>query len=163
MRLILFSDASYANLPDGISSSLGYIIFIVDCNNNCSVISWKANKIKRICRSTLAAEAMSLVEGLEECLYLKEVMKELGFVLPIVAFVDNKSLQDSIYSSKLVDDKRLRIDIASLQQLCALNKVEEVKWCPGEKQLANALTKRGASAHQLLNVLRLGSLGPLID
>ena len=106
---------------------------------------------------------MSLVEGLEECLYLKEVMKELGFVLSIVAIVDNKSHYDSIYSSKLVEDKRLRIDIASLQQLCEMNKVEEIKWCPGEKQLANSLTKRGASASQLLDVLRLDSLGQYIN
>ena len=164
MRIILFSDASYANLPDGVSSTLGYIIFLVDCNNKCSAISWKSNKIKRICRSTLAAEAMALVEGLEECIYLREVLEEIGgFLLSILALVDSKSLCDAIYSTKLVDDKRLRIDIAALQQLCGQKKIEEIKWCTSEKQLANALTKRGASATQLLEVLRLGSLSPYLN
>jgi hypothetical protein len=32
------------------------------------------------------------------------------------AFVDNKSEIDSVYSTKLVDDKRLRIDIAALSE-----------------------------------------------
>ena len=157
-RIVLYSDASYANLPDGVSSSLGYVIFLVDCENNASIVNWKANKIKRVCRSTLAAEAMALVEGLEECLYLKEVLRELGIDPSILAFTDSKSLRDSIYSTKLADDKRLRIDIASLQQLCEQKKIEEIKWCPSEMMLANVLTKRGASATQLLDVMRLGSL-----
>ena len=37
-----------------------------------------------------------------------------GVELPITAYVDNKSLVESIYSTSLVDDKRLRIDIAAL-------------------------------------------------
>ena len=158
VRIILFSDASFANLPDRVSSSLGYIIFIADCDDRCSAISWKSNKIKRICRSTLAAETMALSEGLEECLYLKSVMEELGFIFPITAFVDSKSLHEAVYSTKLVDDKRLRIDIAALQQLCAKQMVHQIKWCSSEKMLANALTKHGAPTAQLLEVLRLGSL-----
>ena len=162
IRIILFSDASFANLPDRVSSSLGYIIFIVDCEDRCAAISWKSNKIKRICRSTLAAETMALIEGLEECLYLKSVMEELGFNFPITALVDSKSLHDAVYSTKLVDDKRLRIDIAALQQLCAKQMVHQIKWCSSEKMLANALTKHGAPTAQLLEVLRLGSLKPYL-
>ena len=162
MRIILFSDASFANLPDRVSSSLGYIIFIVDCDDRCSVISWRSNKIKRICRSTLAAETMALIEGLEESLYLKSVLKQMGFSYSITAYVDSQSLYNSVYSTKLVDDKRLRIDIAALQQLCAEQKIYQIKWCPSEKMLANALTKHGAPTAQLLEVLRLGSLKPYL-
>ena len=162
IRIILFSDASFANLPDQVSSSLGYIIFIADCEDRCAAISWKANKIKRICRSTLAAETMALVEGLEECLYLKSVIEELGFNFPITALVDSKSLYDAVYSTKLVDDKRLRIDIAALQQLCEKQMVYQIKWCSTEKMLANALTKRGAPTAQLIEVLRQGSLKPYL-
>ena len=66
MKMILFSDASFANLPDNVSSSLGYIIFIMNHNDNSSAISWRVNRIKRICRSTLAAETMALIEGIKE-------------------------------------------------------------------------------------------------
>ena len=34
-----------------------------------------------------------------------------NFDLPILAFVDNKNLAESIYSTTLVENKRLRIDI----------------------------------------------------
>ena len=163
VKIILFSDASFANLPDNVSSSLGYIIFIVDHIKNCSAITWRGNKIKRICRSTLAAETMALIEGIEECLYLQSVLEELGYFVPITAVVDSKCLHDAIYSTKLVEDKRLRIDIGALKQLIAQNKLAEIKWCASDKQLANVLTKHGASPAQLLEVLRQGSLRPHLD
>ena len=162
MKLILFSDASFANLPDSVSSSLGYVIFMADCNGKCSTISWRSNKIRRICRSTLAAESMALIEGLEESLYIQSVLDELGFLHTITAIVDSKSLHDAIHSTKLVDDKRLRIDIASIQELVQQKKAI-IKWSPAEKQLANALTKRGASPAHLLEVLRLGSIKAYLD
>ncbi len=80
LSMVIFTDASYANLPDKVSSSLGFVIFLVDQNLKCCLISWKSNKIKRVCRSTLSAETMALVEGLEECLYLKSVLQEMGFL-----------------------------------------------------------------------------------
>ena len=39
-----------------------------------------------------------------------------------------------------------------------IEKVEEIKWCCADRQLANVLTKQGASSVQLIEVLRLGSL-----
>ena len=76
-RLVVFSDASFANLPDKISSCFAYIVLLVGADGRCCPVSWKANKIKRVCRSTLAAETMALIEGLEECLYLKHLLCEI--------------------------------------------------------------------------------------
>ena len=59
---IVFSDASDASLPDGVSSSLGYIIVMSDGVNSCP-ISWKSGKIQRVVRSTLAAEALASGEA----------------------------------------------------------------------------------------------------
>ena len=59
-KLILYIDASCANLPDGFSSSEGYIIFLFDENDLYCPIAWSSTKIgnkkgskKHIgCRST---------------------------------------------------------------------------------------------------------------
>ena len=72
-------------------------------------------------------------------------------------FIDNKSVIEALGTTKLVDDKRLRIDIAAIQEMRQNNRVE-VKWCPGKIQLANSLTKRGASSIELLNVLQKGKM-----
>ena len=159
--LYVFTDASLANLPDGVSSSLGVVIFITDGVKSCP-LSWHANKIKRVVRSTLAAETLALLEGLEEALYLRSVLGEfnVGKLIPIIGYVDNKSLVEALYSTKLVNDKRLRIDLGAIKEM--LNKeVEQIKWLPGSSQLANCLTKRGASGERLLTVFRTGQLGDI--
>ena len=160
-KLFVFTDASFANLPDGVSSCFGYVVLLVGKNDKSCVISWKANKIKRVCRSTLASETMALVEGLEECLYLKSLLIEIGAFhrnSEIIAYVDNLGLQNALYSTKLVDEKQTRIDVAAIQQMLSTNKVSQVLWCPTQKQLANVLTKRGASSGLILDVFTSGRL-----
>ena len=39
-----------------------------------------------------------------------------NFDLPILAFVDNKNLAESIYSTSLVKNKRVRIDIGVMKE-----------------------------------------------
>ena len=82
----------------------------------------------------------------------------VGGRVSIVGFVDNKSLVEAIYSTKLVSDKSLRIDIGAIKQMLKSN-IEQVKWVPGDSQLANCLTKKGASGEQLLSVFRSGCSG----
>jgi hypothetical protein len=155
--LVAFSDASHANLCDGISSMMGYLVLLVGTNKRCCPLSWSGNKIRRVVRSTIAAETLSLQAALEDSIYLKSLIQELiDISIPIIAFVDNKSVIEALHSTKLVDDKRLRIDIGSLKQLLNRKEVEAIRWCPGNLQIANCLTKRGASNVELLAVLQSG-------
>jgi hypothetical protein len=156
--LVVFSDAAHANLCDGISSMMGYIVFLVGKNSKCCPLSWNGCKIKRVVRSTLAAETLSLQMALEDAIYLKTMIHELITIeVPIVGFVDNRSLFESLHSTRMVEDKRLRIDIGSMKQLLQEKEVD-IKWCPGENQLANCLTKKGSSNLDLLTVLQSGLL-----
>ena len=77
---------------------------------------------------------------------------------PVICFVDNKSLHESIYSTKLVDEKRLRLDIAAFKQVISQGLIRQVNWCPAENQLADVLTKRGANPSSLLDVIQSGRL-----
>lgn len=58
----------------------------------------------------------------------------------------------------MVDDKRLRVDIAAIRESLETNSVNEIKWCSGDIQLANRMTKQSASGYQLLDVLQNGKL-----
>ena len=78
--------------------------------------------------------------------------------LPIVAYVDNKSLVEAVQSTKLVDDKRLRLDIGAVKEYLDTKQLSSLNGCPGVAQLANCLTKRGVSGLQLLTVLQSGKL-----
>lgn len=73
--------------------------------------------IKRVVRSTIAAEALSLQEGLESAAFYKKLLEGIiGHQLAVEAYVDNKSVIESLNSTKLVDDRRLRIDTAAISE-----------------------------------------------
>ena len=62
--------------------------------------------------------------------------------LPVLAFVDNKNLVESIYSTSLVKNKRLRINICVIKETVKIKIVKSVSWCQGSIQIANSLIKR---------------------
>ena len=57
------------------STLAGVILFKND--NTVVPVAWYANKIKRLCGSTLQAETLSLMEGLGQAVYVKQVNKEI--------------------------------------------------------------------------------------
>ena len=73
-------------------------------------------------------------------------------------FVDNKSLVQAVHSTKAVDDKRLRIEIAYIKELLEKGEVNQVSGIPGSNSsmLANVLTKSGVSGDALLSVFQSG-------
>ena len=70
----------------------------------------------------------------------------------IKCFVDSKSLVETLNSTKNVDDRRLRIDIAVLRNMVENKEISSVYWIPTCKQLTDCLTKKGASSEHLLAV-----------
>ena len=154
-QIICFSDASFANLP-GSCSQGGYIIFLKGKNGNHAPLAWKSKKIKRVVKSTLSAETMALLDGVENCFLLKTMLQEMhdeNLPLPITAFVDSKSLKDAIYSSKTLEDKRLKIDICVLRDYLNNKELNDVCWVDTSQQLADPLTKMGANTAKILQVM----------
>ena len=109
----------------------------------------------RVFKSTLAAEALALQEGVNESVYLQKLFSEMGLEVSIHAYSDSRSLVEALHSTKLVSDRRLRIDIGALKQSLQ-REVTAVHWCPGRHQLADVLTKRGADGAALLRAFQTG-------
>ena len=118
-----------------------------------------SRRVKRVVKSTLAAEGLALGDGLYEAIYLGSILSEVLAVpkLPIIGVTDHAGLYKNLNSTKLVDDKRLRVDLASIKEDLASGTVSEIALCESSMQLADALTKRGASGVKLLAVLQTGS------
>ena len=72
--------------------------------------------------------------------------------LPVFAFIDSKSLWESLYSSKQCEEKLLCNSIAGMKELIQLRMVNDVSWVPTDKQLADCMTKRGKNASTLLQL-----------
>ena len=89
---------------------------------------------------------LSFADALDHAIYLQQVISELTSFdeIPIDAFVDNKSVVETVFSTKSVEDKLLRIDVGSVKELLERKIINSVQWIPGEQMLANPLTKLGA-------------------
>lgn len=121
LKMVVFTDASLGNINEGTGSTGAFIIWVMDKTGHCCPIAWNAHKIKRVVRSTLAAEMLSLEEGLEASVYYRQMLEDiLGIKSKSVhteAYVENKSVIEAILSTRLVEDKRLRVDVAEIQEL----------------------------------------------
>ena len=152
LKIECYSDASYANLRDG-GSQGGYLIFVSDEQNNRSLVSWQSRRVRRVVKSTLAAEALALLDAAQAGVLMAHMISEILSLenSPIVnCYVDNRSLVESLHSTKSVDDKHLRIDVAVLKDMMHQKKINAVVWVDSFNQLANVLTKAGCSAAQLI-------------
>ena len=159
LHLRSYADSSFNNLFDG-GSQGGHIIFLTDSSCYSCPIEWKSNRAKRVVRSTLAGETLACADSLESALFLKDMIIELlGYTpsMKIISVTDSKSLFDNIMSKKVVNDKRLRVEIRLIQESVDKQFIE-LKWIPTKSNLSDPLTKTGASNSLLRETLKEGKL-----
>ena len=75
----------------------------------------------------------------------------------IECFTDNKSLVEMLHTTKIISDMRLRVDVSKLREMVIIGEIK-VDWVEGRNQLADTLTKRGASSDKLLKALETAQL-----
>ena len=149
-------NSSHKNhLSDG-GSQGGYVVFLSDNKDIGCPLSWKSTKTKRIVRSTLAAETLAFTEGADTAFLMAKIVGEIvtgkESMIPIHCMTDNKSLFDASQTTNLISDKRLQVEIASIRQMIERNEIQ-IKWITSSEQIADCLTKNGASSDRLCRVL----------
>ena len=158
IEIVVFGDATHASLPDG--SSQGAFIVFLKGKGKITPILWQSKKLKRVTKSPLASETLAFGEAADAGLLVAEMVKEINMlkVLPKVEVItDSKSLKDGLQTTNTVEDMSLRVNIARLREMTAVGEIS-VTWVEGKSQLADALTKRGASTDTLLRVLTCSEL-----
>ena len=94
------------------------------------------------------------LEGAEHAILIKALIKEmLNISLPLICISDNKSLVSSVKSTKVIEDKRLYIDICALREMLQKGEIAELTLTTSKEQIADCLTKSTASPDALLAVL----------
>ena len=159
LKIAVYADASLANLPDG-GSQAGYLVFLVDRFGRAALIDWKSYKIRRVVRSTLAAETLAMADAVDAAAFVAATWKELvgpNWNNAAEVITDCRSLYENVNSTKLCNEKRLRIDIAMLKQMQERNEIY-LRWTESEHQLADVLTKKGVCGMNLSRVITTGHL-----
>ena len=138
-------DAAHANLEGG-ASQQGHLILavhasITNCRVPVSVLSWQSKKIKRVVRSSLAAETCSMSTCQEHLDWMRTMWEQMtrgGFVLdtarPSILVTDCKSLYDEIHkegAAPASTDKRLAIELAIVKAK-AVSGETDLRWIDAE-------------------------------
>ena len=153
VKVIAYGDGTHASLLDG-GSQGGYIIFLYG-NNKLVPILWQSKKLKRITKSLIASETLALGETADAGLLIANMMKEIYKLssLPIVqCYTDSKSLNDALHTTNTIEDLSIRVEIARLRQMLENREIKS-SWEKGKFQLADPLTKRGASNETSIHMI----------
>ena len=147
-----YADASYGNLDDG-GSQGGYYMELVS-GSKSSPLEWHSKRLRRTPKSTLAAETIAMVEGMESAVLLSKVLSEIIHndvkTIPIEALTDCYSLFEAAQSTTSIQDRRLRIELSILRE--GLSRDEfKLKWVKTGSQMADCLTKKGSDPRSLVS------------
>ena len=163
LRFMGVHDAAHANL-EGRASQQGHLILAVHASiTNCrvlvSVLSWQSKKIKRVVRSSLAAETCSMSTCQEHLDWMRTMWEQMTrgeFVLenyeqfltarPSILVTDCKSLYGAIHkegAAPASTDKRLAIELAIVKAK-AVSTETDLRWIDARYQIADCLTKHAS-------------------
>lgn len=161
-RMVVYSDASLGNSATG-NTQGGYFLALQG-KESFTPLAWCSRKLRRVARSTLAAETLAMVDSMDSAIFSASLFTELmtGNIQPesvhITLITDCKSLHDNLGSGKAVIEKRLRIEMAAIKEAIERKIVNKAVWVSTADQLADVLTKKGASPLRLLAALEKGKL-----
>ena len=154
-----YGDAGFKSLPDKTSSCGGHVIMLSNKVRGLScVLDWRSKKLKRVVTSSTAAEALAVNDALDMMVYLKSVLGELLGErcndIPLELATDSRNLHNSVMTTSLVENPRLRTDIAVVKESLSSRELSKLFHVGGRRMLADVLTKNGAGGFRLLNLLR---------
>ena len=160
LRFMGVHDAAHANLEGG-ASQQGHLIFavhtsITNCRVLVSVLSWQSKKIKRVVRSSLAAETCSMSTCLEHLDWMRamwEQMTRSDFVLekyeqfltalPTILVNDCTSFHEAMHkegAAPASTDKRLAIEPAIVKAK-AVSGETDLRWIDASLRANRQLVK----------------------
>ena len=152
-QLTGFVDADFAGEKDNSRwRSMTGLVFAL----NGGPVVWTSRVQKTVAISTVAAEFMALKEAVTNCIWLRNLLQELGFCQDksTVIHSDNQGAIKLVLSKELLHrrTKYFAIDIAFVRDQQE-NRVISVEYLPTEQQPVDMLTK-SVSSPSLVNCLK---------
>nr|GEV65296.1 retrovirus-related Pol polyprotein from transposon TNT 1-94 [Tanacetum cinerariifolium] len=153
VNVTYFVDSDYAKDPDKGRSITCYTFLVQGC-----VVSWKATLQHVVAPSTTDAEYMALTDAVNEAIWLRGLLKELGVKLNIVAFnCDNQGAIDlsrnHVFHERI---KHINVCYHFIKEVLETKKVKVLK-VGTEHNATDALTKvvPGLKLQHCLELLNL--------
>jgi hypothetical protein len=161
-RLIDLSDSAFAN--SGKYSQNGFMVLLCTahedkiCGAFC-LLDFRSNKSKRVATSTLHAEALACIFGLESSTFVQSFLLELSkpniptleLLEPHADMIKKVAITDchDLYAVLIAPaqstspSKHLSLYVAAIREFRTLNRIEAFVWLDTRDMAANSLTKLG--------------------
>ena len=162
----VFCDASHNSICNGQGSVGAYIIFLSNGYEQgerklANLLAWRSTKIRRICRSSTEAETLILSQALEEGdLIRDQIVTMTGLSKDLVLLECYCDAQNALENLKNNTPPQTttpyRNEYALIKQFVDGKKVKNLLWVKGSEQLADGMTKLGASEIDLVETLNKG-------
>lgn len=92
LRLVVFSDALFANNPD-MSTQLGYVVALTDNSGKSNILHYSSYKSKRIFRSVIAGETHAFADAFDVAYTMRqEIRRVLRKDVKLTMLTDSMSL-----------------------------------------------------------------------
>jgi hypothetical protein len=157
LNIIGYTDTDWAGNLTDIKSTSGYFTFVGE-----NLVTWKSKKQNVVALSSVEAEFKGMSKGLCEILWIKGLLKKLGYPLEteIKIYCDNKA-EIIIANNQVQRDrtKHVEVDRHFIKQKLD-EKTVIFSFVKSEDQLANILTKTISSKvfHYSLNKLDIQNI-----
>ena len=166
MHIKVFADASLGNIEEKYltKSTMGYFIALCNDYSDFNPIHWKSKVIDKVAQDIKTAETLALEIALDDSIYLSNFLTEIyngqgtTHKIPIIVYDDSKSLIQSLYSTKKVKRKTMRVVISRIQQLIRSKTIMDVIHVKTGDQVADILTKKGVSNKKMKQILEEGKI-----
>ena len=142
LRLMGYSDSDWASSAEDRRSTSGYCFFVVFLTEEGPLISWKSRKQPVVALSTCEAEYIALTAAVQEALYLRQFLNDIGMnhqgQLPVI-FEDNQGTI-ALANNPVNRQRSKHIDVRYHFIRSELNKGKfELKYCPTDEMLADLI------------------------
>ena len=176
--IVAVHDASFSN-EAGMKSQQGYMLFLAQKScfaggGEMHFLDWSSSTIKRVVRSTLAAESAAASKCFDRAVYMRVIVAEalrgpavrswrwqdLCREVPMIFVSDCRSMVEHIRKTgAATDEKRVAMDLADLR--AGVDAGDLVVWMPTRKMVADCLTKHltlDEETQSIRDLLRTGRM-----
>jgi len=177
IRILGFTDSAFKALEDegsglalrGLAILLtsdvveGKSVLEVGRTINVNLLEWLVRKLRRVVRSTFAAELNALIDSIETLILLQLLLHQIycgtgesneellvklacgGLYPPIDLLVDAKSVSDAVSAPETCtpQEASLKLHIKTIRDRLARGLLRSLSWCDTRDMLADGLTKGG--------------------
>ena len=138
LEIKAFVDADYSGSHDDGKSTTGFAIYLND-----NLISWHSKKQTSVAVSTVVAEYIGCAEVVQELLWIKEFLKELGMKesKPSTLYCDNQTTTEIIKgNAKSKKTRHVNAKYYFVKEHCSNGNIQ-ILYCNTSENTADILTK----------------------